>query len=86
MHRLNAVLNQLSPTAVGESHLKAVSTSAAHYDVIIVGGGVMGASAAVSFARRGRKALLIEQFEPGHDRGSSHGDGRIYRYAYREQV
>lgn len=56
------------------------------YDVIVVGGGVMGASAAAAVAGRGLRTLLIDQFEPGHDQGSSHGDGRIYRMAYRERV
>ncbi len=46
----------------------------------------MGSSASVAAAKRGLKCLLIDQFEPGHDNGSSHGDGRIYRFAYREKV
>ncbi len=29
---------------------------------------------------------LLEQFEPGHTRGSSHGDGRIIRLAYSEAI
>src|SRR5207237_1157808 len=32
--------------------------------------------------RRGRKVLLLEQFELGHARGSSHGDSRITRLTY----
>ncbi len=53
-------------------------------DAIIVGGGVMGASAALALARRGRNVTLLEQFAIGHDRGSSHGSSRILRYAYFE--
>ncbi|HEX6386477.1 MAG TPA: FAD-dependent oxidoreductase, partial [Anaerolineae bacterium] len=57
------------------------------YDVIVIGGGVMGAATAEFLAsQRRKKVLLLEQFEPGHERGSSHGDGRIIRIAYPEAV
>jgi monomeric sarcosine oxidase len=56
------------------------------FDVIVLGGGIAGASAAKTLAQRGTRTLLIDQFEPGHDRGSSHGDGRIIRLAYPESV
>jgi sarcosine oxidase len=45
----------------------------------------MGSAAAWWLARRGRDVALLEQFEPGHTRGSSHGGVRIFRFAY-EQV
>ena len=46
----------------------------------------MGASTAWSLARRGRSVVLLEQFGPGHTRGSSHGGSRIYRLAYPDPV
>lgn len=52
----------------------------------MVGGGVMGASAAWRLARRGAQVTLLEQFGPGHDRGSSHGSSRIFRLAYAEPL
>ena len=52
------------------------------FDAIVVGAGLMGTAAAWSLTRRGCSVLLIEQFEPGHDRGSSHGSARIVRRAY----
>ena len=52
------------------------------YDVIVVGGGVMGCATAYQLAKRGRRVLLLEQFALGHDRGSSHGHSRIIRLAY----
>jgi len=52
------------------------------YDVIVVGGGVMGSATAYQLAKRGRSVLLLEQFAIGHDRGSSHGHSRIFRLAY----
>jgi sarcosine oxidase len=42
----------------------------------------MGSAAAYWLARDGRDVVLLEQFEPGHDRGSSHGATRIFRYGY----
>ncbi len=40
---------------------------------VIIGAGAMGSAAAYHLARRGEPVVLIEQFELGHDRGSSHG-------------
>ncbi len=51
---------------------------------VIVGAGAMGTAAAYHLARRGEPVLLIEQFAPGHDRGSSHGAARITRHSYSE--
>ena len=44
----------------------------------------MGSAAAYHLARRGLSVVAIEQFTPGHDRGSSHGLSRIIRLAYFE--
>lgn len=52
------------------------------YDAIVVGGGIMGAATTRELARRGRKVLLLERFGLGHDRGSSHGNSRIFRFSY----
>ena len=54
------------------------------YDVVILGVGGMGSAAAYQVAKRGLSVVAIEQFEPGHDRGSSHGLSRIIRLAYFE--
>lgn len=42
----------------------------------------MGSAAAWWLARRGRDVVLLEQYEQGHTRGSSHGGSRIFRLAY----
>lgn len=55
------------------------------YDVVVVGLGAMGSSAAYHLARRGARVLGIEQFTPAHSLGSSHGETRIVRQAYFER-
>jgi sarcosine oxidase len=42
----------------------------------------MGAAAAWALSARGADVTLLEQFEPGTGRGSSHGRTRIFRLAY----
>ena len=54
------------------------------HDVIVVGLGAMGSAALYHLARRKVRVLGIERFEPGHDRGSSHGRTRIIRHGYFE--
>ena len=53
-------------------------------DVVVVGGGVMGSATAWWLARWGIDVVLVEQFEAGHQLGSSHGSTRIFRLAYPE--
>ncbi len=54
-------------------------------EVIVVGAGVMGLATARALGREGRAVLLLEQFELNHDRGSSHGTSRIFRFSYPEE-
>src|SRR3954471_8230844 len=51
----------------------------AAFDVAVIGLGAMGSAALFSLARQGRRVIGIEQFEPAHDKGSSHGESRIIR-------
>src|SRR6476659_7847582 len=51
------------------------------YDVAVIGLGAVGSAAAWQAARRGARVLGIDQFEPPHALGSSHGDTRITRLA-----
>jgi len=53
-------------------------------DVAVIGVGAMGSMALWRLAGRGAQAIGFEQFAPGHDRGSSHGESRIIRTAYFE--
>ena len=54
------------------------------YDVIVVGLGGMGSSAAYHLAARGQRVLGLERHTPAHDKGSSHGGSRITRQSYFE--
>jgi len=53
-------------------------------DVIVVGLGGMGSSAAHALAARGARVLGLERFGPAHAFGASHGGSRIIRMAYFE--
>lgn len=44
----------------------------------------MGSAALAHAASRGKKVLGLEQFQPAHDQGSSHGRSRVIRLAYFE--
>jgi sarcosine oxidase len=54
------------------------------FDVIVIGLGGMGSAAAAHAASRGKRVLGLEQFQPAHDQGSSHGRSRVIRLAYFE--
>ena len=54
------------------------------YDAIVIGVGGMGSAALYHLARRGLKALGLEQFDIPHEMGSSHGYSRMIRYTLQE--
>jgi sarcosine oxidase len=51
-------------------------------EFVVVGGGVMGLSAAWALARDGHEVLVFEQLVVGNGLGSSHGASRVYRTFY----
>lgn len=55
-----------------------------HYDVIVIGAGSMGMAAGYFLSKSGKSSLLLDSFNPPHDKGSHHGDTRIIRHAYGE--
>lgn len=59
---------------------------AERFDAVVVGAGVMGAAAAWQLSKAGRSVALVEQFEVGHDHGSSHGAARVFRFSYDEHT
>jgi len=56
------------------------------FGALVVGGGVTGLATAWQLARRGvPRVALVERFRLHHDRGSSHGPGRITRSTYSDE-
>jgi sarcosine oxidase len=53
--------------------------------IAVIGLGASGSAALCQLARRGVRVIGIEQFEIGHDRGSSHGATRMIRLAHFER-
>jgi len=53
-------------------------------DVVVVGLGAVGSATLYQLSKRGIQALGIDQFEPPHTLGSSHGETRITRLAVGE--
>jgi sarcosine oxidase len=54
------------------------------FDQIVIGAGGMGSAAIYELSRRGQRVLGLEQFTVPHERGSSAGSTRIFRFAYFE--
>jgi sarcosine oxidase / L-pipecolate oxidase len=52
------------------------------YDVIVVGGGVLGLSAAYNCAKAGKKVLVLEEYEFFNQNGSSADFCRMWRVMY----
>ncbi|MFJ9038430.1 FAD-dependent oxidoreductase [Streptomyces sp. NPDC102406] len=55
-------------------------------EVAVVGAGLMGAATAWAATREGLDVTLLERYEVGHARGSSHGSARIVRRAYADRL
>jgi sarcosine oxidase len=51
-------------------------------EVAVVGAGLLGSATARALGARGVQAVALEQFDPGHARGSSHGATRIFRLSH----
>lgn len=51
-------------------------------DVLVIGAGLAGASAAWRLSELGHTVTVLERTTPANDEGSSHGSARIFRYAY----
>jgi sarcosine oxidase len=68
----------------GERIDMAMSQPDGHFEVAVMGLGAMGSAALCHLARRGVRAVGIERFALGHERGSSHGETRAIRQGYFE--
>ena len=54
------------------------------FDICVIGVGTVGAFAGYYLAKKGLKTALVDIYSPPHDKGSYHGDTRIFRIAYGE--
>jgi sarcosine oxidase len=54
-------------------------------DIVVIGAGIVGVATARALADGLRSVVLLEQFELGHARGSSHGTSRIHRLNYGDE-
>jgi sarcosine oxidase len=54
------------------------------YDVAVIGLGGIGSAVVAKCAARGARTVGLEQFQPGHELGSSTGKSRLIRKAYFE--
>lgn len=52
------------------------------FEFCVIGAGVIGSAASYLLARSGHSVVTFEQYELGHEKGSSHGESRITRYSY----
>jgi sarcosine oxidase len=55
-----------------------------HYDVVVIGLGIMGSATLWHLVKSGVRSLGIDAYGPTHPYGSSHGATRIFRRAYWE--
>ncbi len=53
--------------------------------VIVVGGGVFGASIAGALAERGWAVQIVERYSPGHERSTSHDASRLLRMSHGDE-
>ena len=56
----------------------------ARAEIVVVGGGITGLSAAWALTRRGREVVVLDQAPVGHLGGGSHGSCRIFRRGYED--
>lgn len=54
-------------------------------DIVVIGAGIVGAATARALSGWAGSVLLLERFELGHTRGSSHGTSRIFRLNYPDE-
>jgi monomeric sarcosine oxidase len=67
---------------VASAERERVGDEMAETSAIVVGGGVMGMTAACALAGRGARVTLLERHTVGHDWASSHGLTRAIRHEY----
>src|SRR5256885_15945094 len=54
----------------------------ASFDVVIVGGGIVGAASAYALAKEGQKVLLLDQYDIPNEWAASGDHARLFRYTF----
>jgi cysteine desulfurase/selenocysteine lyase len=75
-------VDALAGALTGRKTAPALVRSGERADVIVVGAGIHGSSAAWQLARRGSRVVHLDRLSDGHTEGSSHGHTRMIRRAY----
>ncbi|MFT4941140.1 MAG: sarcosine oxidase [Paraglaciecola sp.] len=93
MKRRNFIIGSAAATAATLAYSKLyaqvaekiqTTSTAYHYDAIVLGVGSMGAATCHYLAKKGYKVLGLEQFDIPHELGSHSGQSRMIRKAYGE--
>jgi sarcosine oxidase len=84
MQRIGGRAQPVAPQASIRGGASVAETGGPDAEVAVIGTGVMGSMALWRLAERGVSVLGFEQFQPGHNRGSSHGESRVFRVASHE--
>jgi sarcosine oxidase len=82
--RLRVRYNPEPVLAIGPSGPQACRMQMPQPQIVVIGLGATGSAALYRLAQRGVRTIGIDQFDVGHDRGSSHGPTRIFRVAHYE--
>lgn len=55
-----------------------------YFEHIVIGAGSMGMAAGYFLSKEGGSTLVLDAFNPPHNKGSHHGESRLIRFAYGE--
>jgi len=69
----------LASLVLFSQHTRAQEYASSDWDVVVIGGGLMGSSTAWQLARNGKQVLLLEKQGEVYTEGSSFGEARISR-------
>src|SRR5688572_409217 len=72
-----------NPTSGAAARVGGAPSSGSHFDIIVIGGGAIGLSAAYWATARGLGTLLLEQFDTlANPRAGSGGASRMFRVTH----
>src|SRR5579872_5690825 len=84
-HQVRPVVLRISQRFTNFATRSEMTDAEAHYDLVVIGGGPIGLSAAYHLSKRKAKTLVLEQFNFFNQLGSSAGVSRQFRIPYPEE-